>query len=159
LQIRSRSVLSRKKLEPQSAFGTFVHTIQAQVTFGLMPRYGANRIVSSLAMEQATIAVVALLRILHKAKHRPSGSDPEQSAQRAQSPAPEPGNPEIQCQKEQKDKANPKSLAKVGLAKIQQHCPEQKMEYPSDRLHKGETTVLKRTQYGLQRVVRRWQNG
>jgi len=140
-------------------FRTLVHAVQTDVAFGPVPPHAADRVVSSLATKQATIAVVAMLRILHEAEDRPSGGDSQQRAERAEGPAPEPSNPEIQYQDEQKDEAKPKPLSKVGLLKAKKRCPEQEMECAAERLQSSEATVLKKTQRSLQGIVCRGQNG
>jgi hypothetical protein len=108
-----------------------------------MPRYSSNRIVSSLATQQAAIAVVAMHCIFHEAQHRPSRSDSQQCAQRADGPAPEPSNPEVQCKDEQEYESKPNTLPKVWLLEIQEDCPKHKVECAADGLHKGKATMLK----------------
>ncbi len=51
-----------KELELQAVFRTLIHTIQTQVTFRLMPRNAARGIVPALAAQQASVAIVAVLR-------------------------------------------------------------------------------------------------
>src|SRR4029077_8528481 len=73
LQIRARCLLSSKQFELQPVFGTLVHAVQAQMTFGLPPGNAPDGIVSSLAPQQATITVVAMFRILAEPQSRPAG--------------------------------------------------------------------------------------
>ena len=60
LQVHTRGFLPGKKLELQAVLGTFIHTIQAEMTLRLTPGNTADRVVSALAAQQAAIAVITV---------------------------------------------------------------------------------------------------
>ena len=68
-QIRTSCFLVGKELEVQSVFRTLVDTVQAEMTFRLMPRNAANRIIAPLTSQQAPVAVVAVFGILDESQH------------------------------------------------------------------------------------------
>jgi hypothetical protein len=104
-----------KELELQAMLWTLTHTIEAEMALRLMPWNAANRIVATLATQQAAVAVFAVLWVLYQPENRPARHDAQKRAEWAKSAAPEPCHTKIECQKKNKDRAQPDALPEVGL--------------------------------------------
>jgi hypothetical protein len=90
------------------------------MAFRLSPRSSANGIIASLAPQQATIAAVAMFRILNEPQYRPAGHNSEQGSQRAKRTAPEPCNTKIQRQNKQEEEPEPNPLPEIWLLETEQ---------------------------------------
>src|SRR5271157_1289617 len=155
LQVQTDGLLSGEKLELQTVLRTLTNTVQTEMTLRLTPRNSADGIIAALAAQQAAIAVLAASRGLDESKNRPARYDPEQSAQWAKRPAPEPSHAKIQRQKKYEDDAEPNPLAKVRLFETEQQRSENKMQPAAHHLHRCKSAVFHHVQRGGQGIVRR----
>jgi len=88
------SIMTKAKM--QAAVGAGINAVHAHMAFGSAPFGRANWIVSTLAMLQATIAIVAAFQILLQPKDGPARGHAEQRPKRAYRPAPESGYAQIE---------------------------------------------------------------
>src|SRR5271169_1100267 len=98
------------------------------MAFGLVPRYAPGGIVPALATQKAAIAIVAVLGILDQAEHGPARHDAQQCPQRADCPAPEPGDAEIERNNKDEDYAQPNPLPEVGLFEAEEQCSQKEVQ-------------------------------
>ena len=116
------------------------------MALGFAPRNAANRIVATLAMHQAAIAVIAVLSLLRKAEDRPARRDSQQRAQRAQRAAPEARHAKIESHQKNEDQPEENPLPEIWLLEAEHQGAEDEMQDTARRLHHSEAAVLKRVQ-------------
>ena len=116
--------------------------VQAQMTFRLMPGNAANRVVASLAVEQASITVIAFGRIFDQPQHGPAGDQPQKRSQRADCTTPEARDPKIQSNDEDEERAQPDALSEIGLLEIEHQRTEKEVQRCSNSLHHSPRTLF-----------------
>jgi len=124
--------LPRKEAEPQAPVRAIADAVEAQVAFGLAPSGARNRIVASLAMQQAAIAVAALRRMLLESQDGPARRYPQQRAQRAKRPAPEPCDPQVGHHQPGQDQTKKNACWKCGARRLHRSSAG-RTEAPSER--------------------------
>ena len=147
-------LLRGKQLELQGILRTLADAVQAQMTFRLMPGNAANRVVTSLAAQQATITVIAFRGIFHQPQHGPAGDQAQKRSQRADCAAPEAGDPKIQSNHEDEECSQPDALPEIGLLEIEQQRAEKEVQHCSNcpaALPHG--TLFQQPQECLQSIV------
>ena len=93
-----------------------VHTHQA---FGLAPGNSSDWIVAALAIQQATVALIATGSVFVQAEDGPAGSQSKQSSERTDGTAPEARNAHAGPEDHEKQQAEHDRLIEVGLTKIE----------------------------------------
>ena len=109
-----------EELEADSTFRALAHAVEAEVAFRFAPLGLGLRIVPSLAIQQAAIAVVAMVGELLQAQNRPARNDSQQRAQGAQRPAPEARDAQVEHEEGDENRSQEKRLAIVRLPEAEQ---------------------------------------
>ena len=136
-----------KEFETDSTFRTLAHAVEAEVAFRFAPLGVGKRIVPSLAVQQAAIAVVALAGELLQAQNRPARNDSQQRAQGAQRPAPEAGDSQVERQKGNENRSQEKRLAKVRLPEAEQGFIQHELGNVADRPQRRDRRMMQRAQH------------
>jgi hypothetical protein len=112
----------------QTVVGTGVDAIEAQVTFGFAPGRSADGIVSALAVEETTIALIATRGIFMQAENRPARREAQECAQGTQRAAPEARHAQIERKEDDEDEAQQNAELEMRLPETEDSGGERGME-------------------------------
>jgi len=135
-------VLFPEEAELQTSVGAGADAIHAHEALGLAPGDAANGIVSSLAVQQASVAFVAGGRIFVQPEHGPARGETEKCAEWAYGTTPQTCDAQAHGENSKEEDAEDKPLHKVSLAKVEDGEIENGVEDFASAFDPGDVALL-----------------
>jgi hypothetical protein len=135
-------VLFPEEAELQTSVGAGADAIHAHEALGLAPGDAANGIVSSLAVQQASVAFVAGGRIFVQPEHGPARGETEKCAEWAYGTTPQTCDAQAHGENSKEEDAEDKALHKVSLAKVEDGEIENGVEDFASAFDPGDVALL-----------------
>jgi len=146
-------MVAAAEVEGETSIGTGGHAVHAEVALGLAPRRAGDRVVATLAVEQAAVAAFAVPGGFVQPHQRPAGEETQQSTEWAQGAAPQAGDAQVQGQERDEDEAEQEALLEVRLAEGQHGILEQVVAGHGGAPRRQPVAARERIEHGVQDVV------